>query len=269
IVSMDVGGVVGGLGYGGSLENCNFIGEVSGRSCVGGVTGSIWREGSLKYCYATGEVSGRSSVGGVVGNISGGGGMENCYSTGKVSGGNYVGGVAGQISSANSGMKNCYATGDVSGDFYVGGVVGSIGYGSSMENCYAAGTVSGSSAVGGVVGSIAGAGNVTSSIINCAALGPIVTGKLGIGRVVGQNNGPLPGTLSNNIAFFDMTVTVNGAAKTLDIGADRLGGADISAAEILADGTLGGRFTEANGWTVENGKLPGFGAAVEMPKHIK
>jgi hypothetical protein len=33
----------------------------------------------------------------------------------------------------------------------------------------------------------------------------------------------------------------------------------ITTAQIQADGTLGRRFTTANGWTVENGKLRGCG----------
>jgi len=39
--------------------------------------------------------------------------------------------------------------------------------------------------------------------------------------------------------------------------------------ESKADGTLGCRFTTANGWTIVNGKLPGFGAAVDLPEHLK
>jgi hypothetical protein len=38
---------------------------------------------------------------------------------------------------------------------------------------------------------------------------------------------------------------------------------------IQSDGTLGGRFTAADGWTTQNGKLPGlFGKPVEMPAHL-
>jgi len=38
--------------------------------------------------------------------------------------------------------------------------------------------------------------------------------------------------------------------------------------ELKTDGALGGLFTAANGWTVENGKLPGFGEAVDFPEHL-
>ncbi|MCL2677583.1 MAG: hypothetical protein FWE85_00845 [Clostridiales bacterium] len=77
------------------------------------------------------------------------------------------------------------------------------------------------------------------------------------------------GILSNNIAFSGMTVMENGAAKTLDKGADNVDGEDLSAAAILSDVALGRRITAEGGWTVEKGKLPGLGAAVNMPAHIK
>jgi len=51
---------------------------------------------------------------------------------------------------------------------------------------------------------------------------------------------------------------------------DNLNGADITAAEILADGTLDGLFgNDGDPWTVEDGKLPGlFGETVDMPEHL-
>jgi hypothetical protein len=52
-------------------------------------------------------------------------------------------------------------------------------------------------------------------------------------------------------------------------GLDEKDGADITLQSIMADGTLGGRFTTANGWTVKNGKLPGlFGNTVDIPAHL-
>jgi hypothetical protein len=44
-------------------------------------------------------------------------------------------------------------------------------------------------------------------------------------------------------------------------------GEDITAAAILADGTLGGRFASPI-WATQSGKLPGFGVAAEMAGHI-
>jgi len=63
-----------------------------------------------------------------------------------------------------------------------------------------------------------------------------------------------------------MAITQNTAPKNLlDIGLDRVDGLSIQNEAIISDDTLGGRFTAANGWTVEDGKLPGFGAPVDLP----
>jgi len=277
-----VGGLVGYSRYF-FMENCYATGDVSGERYVGGVAGELRGADSLgesttnlKGCYSTGNVSGTGNyVGGLVGNIAGAT-IDGCHSTGKVSGVNEVGGVAGGIIGGS--VKNCYSTGDVSGNDYVGGVLGSFGGVAytmgSMTNCYAAGKVSGERYVGGLIGYVAYI-FTGSRIENCAALNPSVSGESNVGRVFGivgerafSFDEPVPFAY-DNIAFSGMAVTENDAAKTLDKGADKMDGTDIGAAAILADGALGGRFTAANGWTVQNGKLPGLGAAVDLPAHLK
>jgi hypothetical protein len=110
---------------------------------------------------------------------------------------------------------------------------------------------------GGIVG------NNRGTVKNCAALNSTVKGNNDVGRVVGVN-----GTSSDNIAFAGMT-TGGGAAFSGENTHDGRDGEDISIEAIHADGTLGGRFTQANGWTTENGKLPGlFGKTVNMPEHL-
>ncbi|MCL2688892.1 MAG: T9SS type A sorting domain-containing protein [Chitinispirillia bacterium] len=77
-----------------------------------------------------------------------------------------------------------------------------------------------------------------------------------------------------SVLLFLMAITVSAQTGTPNTdwankGADNLDGADITRAEILADGTIGGRFTEENGWTVQNGHLPGlFGQTVPLPVHL-
>ncbi|MCL2677845.1 MAG: hypothetical protein FWE85_02195, partial [Clostridiales bacterium] len=261
-----VGGVAGWVDHG-SLKDCYATVMVSGRDRVGGVAGSISNGCSIENCYAMGNVSGRSSVGGVVGSMSGGS-IENCYATGNVTGvGRYVGGVAGALVGGGS-MESCYATGNVSGGDYAGGVVGHLL--GTLKNCYATGAVSGKDCVGGV------AGNVyynNSRVENCAALNSSVSGESNVGRVFGfiedRDTAFTVSFARNNVAFFGMTVMVNGTAKTLVRGYDTTDGMDISAAQISADGTIEGRFTATGGWTVQNGKLPGIGAVVGLPAHIK
>ena len=168
------GGVVGD-NYG-TVQNCYVIGDVSGTSYeVGGVVGRNY--GTVQNCYVMGDVSktGSSSpVGGVVGDNYDYGTVEYCYSTGNVSGINYVGGVVGQ----NRGtVQNCYSTGNVSGS-YCGGVVG-ITYNGTVKNCYATGNVS----FGG------GVAHMGSSIVNCVALNPSITGIARVSNISGSSGG--------------------------------------------------------------------------------
>jgi len=66
---------------------------------------------------------------------------------------------------------------------------------------------------------------------------------------------------------------------TFGVGAaNNNNGADISADYIKTNeggtstntnGTFGGRFSSADGWTMELGKLPGFGTAIALPAHLQ
>ncbi|WP_066083700.1 GLUG motif-containing protein [Anaerotignum neopropionicum] len=254
----NVGGVVGTIASVGSVTNCYAMGAVSGTNVVGGVAGDVY--GSVTNCYATGGISGNTHVGGVAGTVDGS--VTNCYATGSVSGTTAVGGVTGRVDGS---VTSCYATGGVSGNGTVGGVAGYVD--GSMTNCYATGVVTG---IDGYVGGVAGA--ITGNVTSCAALNPSVIGNSDVGRVVGYIVDE--GTLSDNAAFSGMAVTVNGAPQTIsDDAADNKSGADISATEIQADGSIGNRFTTTNDWTVENGKLPilqnvGGTQSADLPPHL-
>jgi hypothetical protein len=187
---------------------------------------------------------------GLFGYISGGT-VKNLGVEGiAISSGGYLGGIAARIESGSR-ISNCYTTGAITGDDgTIGGIVGFVGDGGNVvENCYSTVAMSGDNRVGGIAGYI----NAGNMVKNNAALNPSVVGVSYVGRISCYGSSSI---LSNNVAF------AGGATLT---GKD---GLNITAAEILADGTLGGRFTAANGWTVQNGKLPGFGKAVEMPEHI-
>ena len=161
-----------------------------------------------------------------------------------ITGGSAVGGIAGSFN--NGIVQNCYTTGTVTGTNRVGGLVGEFDK-ASVTNSYSTAAVNGNSEVGGMVGSD---GFLGSSITNCAALNVEVNGSSDVGRIIGNNSYT---TLSNNFAYSGLP------------GTD---GTDITATDIITDGTIGGLFT-APVWTTENGKLPGFGAAVAMPAHLK
>ena len=175
------------------------------------------------------DITGTRLVGAVVGSMWDNCSVLNCYSTGRVKGTNeYVGGIIGGNFSID-GVSNCYSTCSVHAD---------------------------NMSAGGIAGT-----SQSGSVINCIALNTKISGgEYYIRRITGGQNAGA--TLINNAAFIGIPGTWNNK------GADNMDGEDITLAEILADGTLGGRFTSANGWATQNGKLPGFGKPVDIPPHL-
>ena len=246
--------VYGGCGLfgkinGGSVKDLLLSGvSVHGYAMVGGIAGQI-TDAKIQHCGVDGSLHGvavgGANVGGVVGyatsSYAGSATVENCYSTGRVSGGPYsshIGGIVGRITAPTTSIQNCYSSSSVSG-------------GSNAHN------------VGGIVGSFSYGGPV----YNCAALNPSVTGtSSNVGRVVGRIDGS--SSFGSNVAFVGMMTMVNGTPKSITSDASGLDGADITATDIKTEGTIGGRFTTTNGWIIENGKLPGFGAAIDIPDYI-
>ncbi|MDR0437723.1 MAG: T9SS type A sorting domain-containing protein [Bacteroidales bacterium] len=265
----DVGGIVGDVSYG-NVSNCYSTANVSGESRrIGGIVGDIRNGSSLSNCYSTGNVNGEEYVGGVAGRLNWESKISNSYSTGTISGQYSVGGVAGYI--YNSEIENCYSLGNVSGDISVGGIVGFVDgifndvddERSYIKNCYSVGAVSGKNLVGGIAGEV-----YDSEISNCAALNPSVKATEGddVGRIAAYIDG---GTLSNNIAWDGMLNTA-GNTTWANIGAADLDGENADKEEINADGTLGNRFKTTDGWTTQNGNLPGLqGNTVVMPEHLR
>ena len=248
--------------------NASTTREALNEGLFGGIVGT--NRGNVSNCYSLCSILNGlegPSTGGIAGNNIGI--ISNCYSTGDVYSVYGYDAFSGGITGMNSGnVFNCYSTGSVSAKglyTYAGGVVGRSNAG--VSNCYSTGLVTSSgswyshSFAGGVVGI---GGGVVS---DCVALNPKIYcydyGNF-IGRVVSDNSL----TLVNNIAFnnmlnfFDTPVWNNK-------GLDQIDGEDIFAYKIWADGSLGGRFTSENGWTTENGKLPGlFGNVVDIPEHL-
>jgi hypothetical protein len=247
-----------------AVENVN----IRGRDYVGGVAGDVC--GTIfKNCYATGEVSGNDYVGGLVGEIYATmfsdniGYLKNCCFTGNVSGNDRVGGLAGKIQQYSL-AGSCYTTGKVSGHDYVGGLIGSL-YNGSTVSCYSTSEVSGNDEVGGVVGTFSRDWSYICSISHSVALNPSVKASSEyVGRILGYYGG----TIYENAAW-DGILNNNGNTIWNNKGDDEKDGEDMSLQTIKSDGTLGGRFSTADGWTIQNGKLPGlFGKPVDMPAHL-
>jgi len=165
----------------------------------------------------------------------------------------------------NSQISDCYTIGNVSGNFTLGSIIGASGSSTgvlesytTITNCYSVGKITGNfsnNAVGIAVDSTQGL-----NISSCVSLHSIIDGGYRISRLM---------VSINNCYAYTETLNSHGNNNWSNKGPNSPDGADISAAAIKADGTLGGLFTNANGWTTENGRLPGFnGKTVPMPDYI-
>jgi hypothetical protein len=242
-----VGGLAGTIIDNSNIAKSYSSAIVNGSAFVGGLAGNVYDASSVGNSSFLGRVNGNDEVGGIAGGIKSRSYITNSYSIGaEVNGNNKVGGIAGSVY-AYSYIINSYSLSAVKGNEGIGGVAGGI-YESNVANSYSAGVVSGNDVVGGIAGNLR-AGMVT----NCAALNPQVKGIKNSGRVVSEALGKF--TLSNNVALSKMTNSA-GNAKWSKKGAATENGADITDAAIKRDGTIGGRFSAANGWIALKDGLP-------------
>ena len=290
----DVGAVAGQIERGSLITNCHTAkGIIRGHSDIGGIVGFVYG-GHITKCYSACDIyhRGCNGAGGIAGSLNGSSifECEDCY---HVCG--HIGrdtDICGTVKNRDGSIRGCrsenkisvcYSTGDVRGTGIVGGIVGRIQKHDTVSNCYSTSSVCGSGDVGGIVGDFYYGGTLDSypadavcsrkygngTISGCAALNPEVksTGK-DVGRIVGYITITVEAgaILSNNLANVEMT---NRAGKTEwpDKNANGKDGEDISASTMKAGGTIGGLFTESNGWIVQDGRLPSlFGETVEMPR---
>lgn len=133
-----VGGLVGHFNSG-EIATSFALGPVTSRGSysnnIGGLVGNVGWHGSIRESYATGNVTtGGKYAGGLVGNFSGGGGTEiaNSYATGNVSstatpGDVGIGGLLGRREHQNAYVTNSYAVGSIISDSAATGIGGLIG----------------------------------------------------------------------------------------------------------------------------------------------
>ncbi len=204
-------------------------------------------------------ITGAYNVGGVAGRVIGGA-VQGCSVSGTITGTGTVGGVTG-ILDGSAKAEACYVNGTVKGNIdNIGGIVGWV-YDGTVQNCYATGAVNGQDLLGGVAGNVA----TGSTVKNCAALNPSISGVQNTGRVAGYAD---DGQLSDNVAFSSMMVTVNGSAKPIIDSATGVDGETKTATQIKTVSYFQTLFNNDTTWTYATGKLPGFDAAMEMPAHI-
>ena len=151
-----VGGLVG-LMYDCTVKNCSSSANVTCESLansysrVGGLVGEIFKGASIEKCHATGKIVGKGYFGGglvgcvnvtetvdgntVVGTVD----IKQSYATGDVSlirDGNLkdagAGGLVGCVYTGKAVITDCYATGAIEADRYSAGFVGDLWTGSEV-----------------------------------------------------------------------------------------------------------------------------------------
>jgi cytochrome c553 len=187
--ALAIGGLVGGSG--GLVLASRFTGSVQGQQAVGGLVGDM--TGAVYYSETAARVSGSRGVGGLVGLNTFGSVLGSSFN-GDVTGSNDVGGLVGVNTDAK--IRNSFSIGAVLADGdNVGGLVGFNSL-SSVQNSYSRVQVTGKDGVGGLIGRNNGTAN------NSYATGPIQSDGLG-GGVVGI---VVEGTQQGTFAGVDVMV---------------------------------------------------------------
>lgn len=168
-----VGGIVGNNR--GSIEGCNFNGDVMGKNSIGGIAGINEATGTISDCSSSGKISGEHFIGGIVGqnlgtifksyNLSeintsivestsnrGDINWSQINSIENVNAYTDIGGIAGLSSGY---LQDCVNRGPVGYKYMgynVGGIVGrQSGY---LSNCKNYNTVLGRKDIGGIIGQV-------------------------------------------------------------------------------------------------------------------
>jgi len=171
-----VGALVGGQGFIGSITSCSSSGEVRAVDPtnigyqVGGLIGGVTVDPVTK-CHSSctvytegGAPDYVNRVGGLIGSAGFGSIISKCFATGTVTGRKSVGGLIGSITGDDTQVVDCYARGAVIGEWRVGGLIGQLAWNAvSVDNCYSTGAVSGTIDVGGLIGENGAGAPVTDS----------------------------------------------------------------------------------------------------------
>lgn len=208
----EIGGIIGHLGDGGTIDECVSSVNVTGNKKVGGVVGCN-TNGTIKDSYNLGKVVGVAKVGGVVGENWGGVVRESANeaiitSTGKGIGTFGTGGVAGRSVASTSQIKSCLNKGAVfSANECAGGIVGyTNAAGAKIDSCYNIATITGGgsqSYLGGIAGTVGESG---ITILNCYNIG-LLKNADDIGGVLGSyiamDNQSIDSYIKNNYYIQD------------------------------------------------------------------
>ncbi|MBE5764987.1 MAG: hypothetical protein E7339_05250 [Clostridiales bacterium] len=199
-----VGGINGQVTNGGSIQNCENHGAVSGTgSQVGGITGYL--NGTVTGCINDADVYGGGNyVGGIVGESKGT--VKDVENSGNVkSYTSYIGGAVGRNNGGT--VENATNRGSVTAERAaqeagtgIGGVIGSNQNSATASKLYNYGDVIGYTQVGGISG-YQGAGSSIDTAVNEGD----VTGYGTVGQIVGTNNS------------VDLTTNASGSGVVTDL----------------------------------------------------
>ena len=255
----NVGGCCGEIiGYhrnSNSISNTYIHANITGADYVGGLCGLSESDGhtiNLNNCGFLGEITGSSNVGGLVGKVRktsyyNTDYIQKCFAIGSISAtGDYAGGLIGYDHYTK--LYDNYHSGPVTGADYVGGLVGYKKYGETT-NCYAIGSVAGRRCVGGLMGYQESSTTLKKSV----AINTRVTATVGdVYRVVGVNKGTIGamGSMDENKSY-NRTIIINqGVAQ--DITDNEMNGTGVSATTLKLKATyvaMGWDFTDT--WEIQ------------------
>jgi hypothetical protein len=227
------------------------FGVVSGTvKNLGVINVSIYGQGEYGV-DADGEADTYAYAGGVAGYLVAGATITDTYTTGTISViGSYAGGIAGNVYGE---IRNSYSTASVIGSWGVGGIAGRNE--GEIENCLAL-----NSSIGSGGGGIGG--------------GQQQQGAAGFGRVSGTfMYGWSGGYENNNYAYQNIGGNYCGDGRYCrDVDylypSDNAATTSLSQIKTLMENFVDVYWSESGLWVAENGKLPGFGAAEDLPAHM-
>lgn len=125
--SYGTGGIVGYLN--GHIENCHFIGDITGGTYTGGVVGSVGTSiSTIENSSVKGNLYGKGIIGGLVGKTWNNSSIDACFAginvtNASTNNNSYTGGLIGDNNSIY--IKNCYTVGDITRNGgFAGGLIG-------------------------------------------------------------------------------------------------------------------------------------------------
>jgi len=252
-----VGGLVGSQG-GASIVGSTATVAVSGVDAVGGFAGNIDAGSTLTGNAASGTVTGVTNAGGFAGTNAAtlsGNSVDGNRAGGTVSAGTGgAGGFVGSNSGTIANVTSSNAVGSANAAVDIGGIVG-LNNGTLIDS-HAANTVGAglSDAVGGAVGRNGPDGMVAATYATNA-----VSGRNGVGGLVGANGGAILGSYSAG--------TVQGTARVGGLVGELSGAADnnYSTAAVTGVDEVGGLVGRAGGLidhSYASGSVAGSGSQV-------